>query len=242
MRKVTVALALIVAAGCGSGDDGREVDVGRPIPTPDCAAAPEASPSADAGPVGMPAPEGFEVIGEEAQSLPPGATGTFEVEFEGASEAAIWVLPGGGGISASMDGAEFVEDELLGAPVTGATLSAPADGQVLVHNGTGEAADVGVIVFVQTGRRLTVEASPHETAPTQPVAVTVRLGEATATESPCVGIARDGVAVATLPLEADGLGTWRATFRPDSVGHYAFQAWVGGDRARRSLLAYVTVG
>ena len=209
---------------------------------PDCESVP-----ADAGPagapenVGAPAPEGYEVIGQEAQTVPAGGSVTFEVRFEGAPAAGLWVLPGGAGITATMEGAEFTREELFGAILAVANLSAPVDGQVVVRNETTATEDIAVITFGKTGRRLSIESSPTEVAPNEPATVVVRLGEAATGETPCAAVTSDGEIVATLALQPDGIGTWRSTFRPNAVGNYALVAWVGGDRPRRSDASFLTV-
>ncbi len=191
--------------------------------------------------VGAPAPEGYEVVGQEARTVPPGGSATFEVRFEGAPAAGLWVLPGGEGITATMEGAEFTREELFGATLAVANVIAPVDGQVVVRNENAQPEEVAVVTFAKTGRRLSIDSSPSEAAPNESVAVIVRLGEATTGDTPCAAVTSDGKIVATLALQPDGIGTWRSTFRPDAVGHYELVSWVGGDRPRRSDASFLSV-
>ncbi len=73
--------------------------------------------------LGDAAPEGYEVIGQQAQTVPPGDSATFPVRFEGEPAAVLWVLPGGEGITPSYESAEFSDDELFGA--TAAVAAVP---------------------------------------------------------------------------------------------------------------------
>ena len=140
-----------------------------------------------------------------------------------------------------MEGVEFSREDVLGAPAVVAAITSPHDGDLVVRNDTGQAEDIAVIVFGLTGRRLTIDASPREVTPNGEVAATVRLGEATAADSPCAVVRRDGEVVTTLVLQPNGVGIWRSSFRPPAIGDYAVQAAVGGDRPRHSVLALVTV-
>ena len=45
----------------------------------------------------------------------------------------------------------------------------------------------------------------------------------------------------TLVLQPNGVGIWRSSFRPPTIGDHAVQAAVGGDRPRHSALALVAV-
>ena len=215
-----------------SPDDGR---------APGCEAKSEEDVGSGSAILGEAAPEGYEVIDQQAQTVPPGGTASFPVSFDGTSAALMWILPGGDGISATMEGAEFSREDVLGAPSVVAAITSPHDGDLVVRNDTGQAEDIGVIVFGLTARRLTIDASPRDVTPNGEVAVTVRLGEATAADSPCAVVRRDGEVVTTLVLQPNGVGIWQSSFRPPTIGDYAVQAAVGGDRPRHSVLALVTV-
>ena len=252
-----LAAVLVLATGCGGAAS--DVDVsGGTSPTgadqetssvprddrgmPGCESVP--ADAVAAGPtenVGTPAPEGYEVVGQEAQTVPPGGSATFEVRFEGAPAAGLWVLPGGEGITATMEGAEFAREELFGATLAVANVIAPVDGQVVVSNENAQPQEIAVVTFAKTGRRLSIDSSPSEVAPNEPVAVMVRLGEATASDAPCAAVTSDGEIVASLALQPDGSGAWQSTFRPEAVGHYELVAWVGGDRPRLSAASFLTV-
>lgn len=250
-RWVVLATAIIaLASGCGGSDPNIDVGSGGQAtttsspadrPAPGCEAAPAADPGSGSAVLGEAAPEGYEVIDQQAQTVPLGGTASFPVAFEGTSAALMWILPGGDDISATMEGAEFSREDLLGAPVVVAAITSPHDGELLVQNETGQAEDIAVIVFGLTARRLTIDASPREVTPNGEVTVTVRLGEATAADSPCAVVRRDGEVVTTLVLQPNGVGIWQSSFRPPTIGDYAVQAAVGGDRPRHSELALVSV-
>jgi len=253
-RWLVLATAIIAfASGCGGSDPAMDVGStgsgGQATTTlsPDDrrTAGCEAKYAEDDGSgseiLGEAAPEGYEVIDQQAQTVPPGGTASFPVSFDGTSAALMWILPGGDGISATMEGAEFSREDVLGAPSVVAAIPSPHDGDLVVRNDTGQAEDIGVIVFGLTARRLTIDASPSDVAPDGEVAVTVRLGEATAADAPCAVVTRDGEVVTTLVLQPNGPGVWHSSFRPPTIGDYALQAAVGGDRPRLSLLALVTV-
>lgn len=173
--------------------------------------------------------------------MQPGGSATFAVRFEGASAAVLWVVPGGEGISPSLDGAEFTREELFGATMAVAALASPRDGSLVVRNDTSQAEDIAVIVLGRTGRRLSTESSPSEAAPNESVTVTVSLTEPTDADTPCAAVTRDGVIVARLALQQDGAGIWRSTFRPEAAGEYGLVAWVGGDRPRRAEMSFLLV-
>lgn len=260
-RRWLVVAAAVLATGCGSpseevdaiapGPPATEVaqDVASPEPTGDlatssCQGAFDAAlpaPPAPVGPVGAPAEEGYEAIGESLQTVLAGESATVDLAFEGASAALLWILPGDEGISASLDGAEFAQEDLLGVATLVGSVTSPADGPMVLRNETGQTEDIAVLVFGLTGRRLVIEASPNITTPNEEVGIVIRLSEARPTDQPCASVSTDGVAIAALALQPDGLGVWRSSFRPDSVGHYTFAALVGGERPRRSSLAFVEV-
>ncbi len=231
----------IEAGSTGSGSQASTTPTSSDRPTSGCEANPADDPGSGSAILGQAAPEGYDVIDQQAQTVPRGETATFPVNFDGASAALLWILPGVDGISASMDGAEFSREDLLGAPVVTAAITSPHDGELFVRNETGDAENIGVIVFGLTTRRLTIDASPSEVAPNGEVAVTVRLGEATAADAPCAVVTRDGEFVTTLLLQPNGIGTWNSSFRPPTIGDYALQAAVRGDRPRHSELALVAV-
>lgn len=251
LRWVVLATAIIAfASGCGGSDPTIDVGSGGRAtttlspddrPTPGCVANSAEDAGSGSAILGEAAPEGYEVIDQQAQTVPLGGTASFPVSFDGTSAALLWILPGADGISATMEGAEFSREDLLGAPVVVAALTSPHDGDLVVRNDTGQAEDIGVIVFGLTARRLTIDASPSEVAPNGEVAVTVRLGEATAADAPCAVVRRDGEVVTTLVLQPNGIGIWQSSFRPPTIGDYAVQVAVGGDRPRHSKLALVAV-
>lgn len=191
--------------------------------------------------VGDPGEEGFDVIGEDAQTVQPGRSATFSVRFEGAPRAVIWVVPGGEGISPSLDGADFTREQLFGATMAVAAVTSPTDGPLVVRNDTGQGQDIAVIVLGRTGRRLSIDASPSETTPNEPVTLTVRLTEPTETDRPCAIVTREGTPVARLTLQPAGAGIWRSSFRPEIDGEYGLVAWVGGDRPRRAEMSFLLV-
>ncbi len=178
LATATAIIALV--SGCGGSDPTIEVGSGGQAtttsspadrPAPGC----EAEPAADAGSgsaiLGEATPEGYEVIDQKAHTVPLGGTASFPVAFEGTSAALMWILPGGDGISATMEGAEFSREDVLGAPAVVAAITSPHDGDLVVRNDTGQAEDIAVIVFGLTGRRLTIDASPSEVTPNGEVAV-----------------------------------------------------------------------
>ena len=269
-RRFALVWALILFAGCGgeSGQVGAGEPVGTSVVAdheePSTTAVPPprgpdgvlaggrqgtVGCEAETGPVvpegaetvGDPGEAGFDVIGEHAQTVQSGHSATFAIRFEGAPAAVIWVVPGGEGISPSLDGADFARDQLFGATMAVAALTSPADGPLVVRNDTGQGQDIAVIVLGQTGRRLSIDANPSETAPNEPVTVTVRLTEPTETDRPCAIVTRDGAPVASLTLRPAGAGTWRSSFRPEVAGEYGLVAWVGGDRPRRAEMSFLLV-
>lgn len=174
---------------------------------------------------------GVEPAQSEAVAIAAGATVELPLRFEGAARTFVMVV--GEGLRGSVNGADLAPGGLFGTSILTADLTNPADAPLRLTNAGTGAVEAGIIVFVESDRRMAVTATPELAAPGQPVAVAVSLSGIEAGDAPSAAVVDGSGAVVTqLALTAAGTSTWTTSFTPGTPGAFTVVAAVGGSRPR----------
>ena len=98
-------------------------------------------------------------------TVPAGGSVDVPLSFEGTSAAQIYLSASDSSIGASF-GSTTLTGDLSGSEggSLGASLSSPLDGSLHITNSGSQSETVGVIVMIETGRKLTVTSSVSSVA------------------------------------------------------------------------------
>jgi hypothetical protein len=137
------------------------------------------------------------------------------------------------GVSAEVCDAELESADFLGVTALGIHLANPVDGPLTVVNDGPAEVTGGVMLIIESERRLSVEFEPPHPKPGEEVTVRVVLTEPSPEDAPRVRIASQGEVVFEADPDPVGTGIWEVSFTPppEEVG-YMVNAWVEGPRAR----------
>ena len=190
-------------------------------------AAPTAAAAAEAAASGE-----LEFVSSHGPDVPAGGFVDVPLTFEGSPNAVVLILVDSDDVEVSLPGATFETTEVFGSPALGANLTSPTNGVLRLTNSGSTTAGPIVLVGIETGRRMTAQATPSLARPGTPVELSATLSDSTSVDTPAIQIVNaDGDVVADLPLGSGG-GPFTVSFTPPGSGAYSVRAFVEGSRPR----------
>lgn len=169
--------------------------------------------------------------------VPPADSVSVPLGTEGAPQAAVQVfLEPGSRVRPSLDGQPMTRgSDFLAAEVYGASLNGIVDPRVELVNGGTKPAAAMVMVFVTSGREVTVTTDARVVEPGEPVGISVSVSESTPGDAPLARLlGPDGVAT-PVELTPAGPGLWRGEVVPTTPGGYRIVASTPGSRLRAAF-------
>lgn len=171
-------------------------------------------------------------------AVPAGGVADVVLHLEGAPAAGI-VVVASGPVTATVDDTPLTATEMLGADVLAAVVPGAVRSTLHLANDGSSAVDVAVLVWVESGRRLTVDAAPVLSAPGEPVEIVAELSESAGGDALRAVVTDEAGAVVADVALAGGAARWTGSFTPDAPGTYLVTAAVGGRRPRYATDTFV---
>lgn len=166
-------------------------------------------------------------------AVEPGETVEVPLVFEDAPLAGLVLfLSEVEGVSAEVCDAELESGDFLGVTALGIHLANPVDGPLTVTNDGPAEVTGGVMLIIESERRLSVEFEPPHPKPGEEVTVRVVLTEPSPEDAPRVRITTQGEVVFEADPDPVGTGIWEVSFTPPEDRGYSVSAWVEGPRPR----------
>jgi hypothetical protein len=226
VRATRFLLSLLLIAACGTEPPA----AGEPQPTASSDAACIAVDPSDSD---QEFTDGGVLADAPAFEVPPGETVEVPLVFEDTGLATLVLfLTDVEGVSAEVCEAKLEPQDYLGVPVLGINLANPTDGPLRVTNDGPAAITGGVMLIIESGRRLSVEFEPLHPKPGEEVTVRVVLTEPSPEDAPRVRITTQGEVVFEADPDPVGTGIWEVSFTPPEDLGYSVTAWVEGPRKR----------
>jgi hypothetical protein len=245
---VVWVLAAFLIVGCGESRG--QVTTSSSLTTPSVVASPPSSlpPSTSlaATTTSKPAvPNDGELVGDFEDggvavadspevNVEPGETVLVPLEFEGAARASIiLVLDSIEGVTARFGDSLLERSALFATETLSAELLDPIDGDLQVVNDGPGSVTGGVLMFLDSPRRLSVSAEPSQIPLGGTVEITVMLTDSSPDDQVQLAATSQGGTEITFPaMELDSAGIATTTFTPDRAGFYTVAALVEGERPR----------
>ena len=133
-------------------------------------------------------------------------------------------------LSATVDGTAFSLEDHEIATLLGAEVASAAPGVVHVTNNGTATVSVGLLVYAEPSREMTVELDRQRATAGQTVNVTVRLTGATASDAPAAAFVpaddETGEVSTDVTLTAQGGGVYTGSFAAPASGNYLVDTWL----------------
>ena len=201
------------------------------------AASPTPSRPSSSGPAGSADSTSSDMEGSFATtvSVPAGGSVDVPLAFEGATSAGVTVSAPDSNIGATFAGTTL-EGLASGSGgwSLGANLSNPVDGPLHITNSGSQSETVGVLMMIETGRKLTVTPATTIVANGQSVGLDVVLTQPVTGDSVGAELVDPAGKQTPITLTAAGSGHWTGQGTPTVGGTNTINAWTTGNGIRRT--------